>query len=293
MRTSIIFLIILSAAQIFYGQSFPVPGDTEVRRTPDEATRRDIEKRESDLRNLKIPGQTSSLPNGSAIPESYSEMFIVPARYYDEYASFLKSKKSGLIRIFADTGCYQGKTVTVAELERCAEAVPIQGGGSFYSFRLGSHSSNRQDWWDIHFADNKILAGNATVQAVISEIGNVNFRDITLKSKAFGFLSEYKPKTTLSDIKEENKILEKGLNSNGFTYSNAVSAKLNSTYIARIIAYSIKGEPEISQFPWGALTKNIDIKLAFKVVGIEQDGSLILLYKELKREFPRKKLTRD
>lgn len=235
-----------------------------VKISPDEATRRKKEIENSG--NIK-------------------SMLRPPSNYYVKYVELLKNKNMNLARLFVEKNCDQGKTVSVQELERCADVIPVMGGGSYYSFRLKDNGFFRGDWWDIHFTDNKFVVGNDTVQTIISEIGTVDLQTITLKSKALTFLKSYKPKHVLAEIKEQNKILKKGIDFNNFTYSNSASVKPNSTYVLRSVAYRLKEDQQVSNFG-----KGIDSFVAFKIIGREDDGSLILLWKELRTDLPRKEI---
>lgn len=218
-----------------------------------------------------------------------------PAIYYTKYESFLRDEKTGLARLFVDKNCDEGKTVSVEELERCGDFIPVKGGGSYYSFRLRANTSYSRDWWDLHFVDDKFKAGNNAVQTIIAEIGDVDLESVKLNSNAFEFLRKYKPKETLDEIKEQAEVLKKGIESNKFTYSNVASVNLNSTYVLRTIAYRLDGEKVYNYEdeyiklirPFGS-GRAMDVMVTFKVVGREKDGSLILLWKELKMDTPRK-----
>lgn len=209
---------------------------------------------------------------------------LPPQKYWDQYGDFLKSKKAGLARLFIDKGCDQGKTVTVQELERCAGVVPVKGDGSFYSFIFRANEAGGSFWWDIHFDKDKFVVGNDRIQSIIAELGDIDLEDAR-KSKALKFLDKFEMKKTLAEIKEQRSILEKGIENDGFTYSNNVPVKINQTYILRTVAYL---HPEIpAYYHWET---GFDLTIAFKVVAREADGSLILLWKELKSEQPRHKL---
>ncbi len=140
--------------------------------------------------------------------------------------------------------------------------------------------------------NNKFVIGNDTVQGIVSEIGEVNLEDVKTSSEAFEFLSDYKPKDTVRKIKKESEVLEKGINFNGFTYSNNVQLKLNSAYAARIIAYQLKNQRTSGAF-FKSPDRELDITLTFKVVGMEKDGSLIILWKDLKTDLTTRKLTEN
>lgn len=261
-----------------------------------------IKQRERALRNVgkTIVGKENILermpvkifPNEAARRKEEIEnwnktkaMLRPPSTYYDQLAEVLKNKNMNLARLFVEKNCDQGKTVSVQELERCDGVIPVMGGGSYYSFRLKDNAFLKGDWWDIHFTDNKFVVGNDTVQTIISEIGKIDLQTINLKSKALAFLKNYKPKHNLAEIKEQNKILEKGISFNNFTYSNSAAVKFNSTYVLRSVAYRLKHDPRVDY-----LGKGIDSFVAFKIVGREADGSLILLWKELRTDLPRKEI---
>ena len=219
----------------------------------------------------------------TTILKEAEQKLLAPSQYYEKYASFLLEKKTGLARIFVDKGCGIGKKVSAAELENCGDVIPVRGGGAFYSFRYKSnHFYGISDGWDLYlYKGHKFLAGNDTVQTLIADLGNVNFDELSLKSKAFDFLDDYDPVSSLAEIKEKNKILKNGISANGYTYSNMANVNLDSTYIVRTVAY------KRSKF----LSHGTDLTLAFKIVGREPDGSLIILWRELKSELPRRELS--
>jgi hypothetical protein len=207
---------------------------------------------------------------------------ILPAaNYFAQYAEFLKDDETGLARIFPDVNCDKGKVVSVTELERCANMIPLRGNASFYSFRNKTNLNENGKWADIQFSDGKFVVGSKTVFGIISEIGDVSLEDVTLKSGALDFLKEYEPKTKVSKVKEETMAFETGVSENGFTYALAAPLKLNSVYVLRSVAYRLKEDDE------DLLDNRLDIIVAFKVVAEEKDGSLILLWKELKSKYSR------
>ncbi len=208
---------------------------------------------------------------------------ILPAaNYFTQYAEFLKDDETGLARIFPDVNCDKGKVVSVQELERCANMIPIRGNASFYSFRNKTNLNDNGRWADIQFSDGKFVVGSKTVFGVIAEIGDVSLANVTLKSDALAFLKEYEPKTKVSKVKEEEMAFAAGVGANGLTYALAAPLKLNSVYVLRSVAYRLKEDDDED-----LLDNRLDIIVAFKVVAKENDGSLILLWKELKSKYSR------
>lgn len=218
--------------------------------------------------------------------ERINRMLVPPDIYYQKFADKLKDKKWRLARIFVKKNCHTGKMVPVKVIERCAEVPPVEGDGSFYSFRFRNNYGVFKDWWDIRLSGNKFMVGNEIVQAVIAKVGDIDPAEAD-KLPETKFLSEYKPKKNLAQIKEQAKLLENGFSVNGFTYFNQAPVELNQTYVLRFVAYLLKGELFNH---YGAANTGIDALISFKVVGQEKDGSLIVLWKELRASHPRHNL---
>lgn len=234
-------------------------------------------------------------------------LLVIPEIYYEKYKSLLENKKARLARLQPDKDCYGKYVVSAEDLEKCSDVVPVSGGGSMYSFRLKLNypliksfvfiedgilfTSDKPelgfdkavDWWNIHFTDNKFVVQNSSVRGVISQIGDVDLESITLTSKELDFLNNFKPKNNLAEIKEQNEALKKGINSNDFVYYNSVPVELNSTYVLRSIDYRSLKRPQPSRAR-KQVDKRADMTVAFKVVGREVDGSVVILWKELKVE---------
>ena len=227
-------------------------------------------------------------------------MLEIPNTYYEQYKNLLVNKKVGMARLQPERDCFTNFTVTVEELERCADVVPIPGGGSFYSFRSVLnypseatvtrivnksaveskipliYTDNVFDWWNIHLQNEKFDVSNKSIHGIISDIGDVPFENLDLKSTEFEFLNDYKPKRNEAEVKQQKEVLKKGVKFNNFTYSNTIPVKLNSTYVLRSIDYRSKLDPNLK------FDKDADMRIVFKVIGRENDGSVIIIWKKLK-----------
>lgn len=235
-------------------------------------------------REAILKKQREAEENKKITLEEINKKLAAPAEYYSKYSEFLKDKNTGIARMFSEKNCGKGLTVSVEELERCGNTPPIKGAGSLYSVRLNEMPAYLPleiilfyvGQSDIHFADDKLIVGNDLTLDIISKIGEINFADVNLKSDAFKFLAEFKPAQTKSELALQKQNLEKGVSSGGYSYSTAASVKLGSTYILRSVAYS--ASPKYISF-W-----NTDILVAFKIVGQEEDGSIIFIWKKLKQK---------
>jgi hypothetical protein len=222
--------------------------------------------------------------------ESLEKMLAaVPPEYEAEYAELLKNKKNHLIRLYVDKNCdiLDDKVISAQESERCADVIPVAGGGSHYSFKEKTNFYFGSYHADIHLSDNKFIAGNKLADGIISEIGDVDFDSTNFDSESLKFLIESQPKKNLTEVKKFNVSLRKGIISRGFVYFNSVPVKLNSTYVLRSLAYKpvlksiYKDKDEFSVVTIDVKGTIKDIFVVFKVVGQGKDGSLILLWKKL------------
>jgi hypothetical protein len=279
--------------------------------SPEERQRRAIQRQQDIFKRTRDTDPNINSGGRNSIPRTPSEkaeieakikenladwertriMLTPPAVYYQKFADKLKNQKWDLGRIFIEKNCDRGKIVQIEEVERCADVPAVKGGGSFYSFRFRNNSGIFGKWWDIHFVGDKFIVGNEIVQGVIAKVGDVE-PDKVSKLAETKFLSEFKPKKTKAEVKEQAKLLENGLTVNGFTYSNRAPIELNQTYVLRLVAYLEKGEMfnhygRKRTGVFGKPNTGFDALIAFKIVGKEKDGSLIFLWKELENESPR------
>lgn len=248
----------------------------------------DLRKMEADARHDAIikPKQFSAKVRQETIAILENNLLLEdlpkikpPQRYLVQYAEFLKDKGTGLARLRPYSKCDEGITVNVTELERCADSLKIRGDGSFYSFRNRTNLNESKNFSDIQFADEKFVVGSLTQFGLIRELGtDMSFDSLNIKSDEIDFLLRYKPKYDFREVKLEKERLEKGLIDK---FSSSANLKLNSTYILRSIAYKL---PFIN-----FLDDRTDIIVAFKVIAQEDDGSVILLWKQIKSK-PAKKL---
>jgi hypothetical protein len=223
----------------------------------------------------------------AAIAEASAEnaKFIPPMEYIRKYYTYATSPGMGLTRIFPDKNCGTGTIVTVAELERCADVPQRARGGSLFSFKAQGLYGLKKNSWILHFADGRFMFGNDIVQAVAADLGDVDIEAVDLKHEAFKFLKGYDPQQKTRAILEQQKLLAAGISADGYTFTNSTPVKAGSTYAVRAVIY--RYHEEGAPIP----NRGFDQYVVFKVVGIEPDGSVVIIWKELDRQYPRRKIS--
>lgn len=223
--------------------------------------------------------------------EEYQAKYGISRDYRKKYQSFLNLSDTGIIRIFPNKNCGgTSKIVTVAELERCSDVPPENDGGSIWSFRCRKDhlgDCRRKQNVDLKFKDGMFFTGNGVVQGIMADLGDIDPAEIRSTDGAVKFIDAYNPKQSLPKIAAQDLILASGIKGYGnYVYTNSAAAKLNSTYILRAVLYRYH-EPGQLSVP----LRGVDVRVVFKVVAREPDGSIIIIWKELDRQYPRRKIS--
>jgi hypothetical protein len=170
-------------------------------------------------------------------------------------AQSLAEKDTGLVRLLPretyDTG---GK-----------RTLTIRGGGAFYSFTDLTHEYGMSD---IALSNGDLAVGFAGFNyGLLLNVGDVALNELTPDHLAVRALLGYVPPTREADIRKE-QMARQGIDAGGFTFKDRVPAKVSNTYLLRSLLYGYA-----------------DIAVAFRVTRQDSDGSIILIYKVLKK-FP-------
>jgi hypothetical protein len=182
----------------------------------------------------------------------------------ETYAEFLSGRDTGIIRLLPrETYDTNGK-----------RTLTITGGGAFYSFVLSTHEYGRGS--DISLSQGDLSAGGfgGFDHGMLLNVGDVELNQLTPEHLAVRALLEYKPSTSEADARKEHRRLWQGIDIGGFTFKGRLPAKVSNTYLLRSLSYD-----------------DSDIAVAFRVARQDTDGSLILVFKILKK-FPAPKAER-
>jgi hypothetical protein len=206
-----------------------------------------------------------------------------------KYADFLRTPNTGLIRLAADFGCTVNNKVVVASDDCLKYSMP--GNGISYSFREKIYRVNNLA--DITFTGDSFQATGFFLHGILAAIGNIDLRDINLRTNGFGYLVNFQPATDFQRAVEIDKELFGEVKKDGFIYSRTVPVAENMTYVLRSIAYRGTVYKALQGLVYNELDfdKRKDIVVAFRLVRRHEDGSVTILWKELlRRDSPKIKL---
>lgn len=179
------------------------------------------------------------------------------------FATFLTQPQTGMIRLLPRE-TYDGTA---------KRALAIRGGGAFYSFAHSTHEYGRGS--DIALEQGELSVGFAGADyGLLLNLGDVPLDQVAGDHVATRALLDYTPPIKEADVRAEHRKLWQGIELSGFNFKSRLPAKVSNTYLLRSISIDTS-----------------DTLIAFRVVRKDTDGSLILLFKVLKK-FPIPKMER-
>jgi hypothetical protein len=238
--------------------------------------------------NSQRPVNKSVKPNNQInllyrIPnEADLKMLSVNQVLKEKYSAFLNKKNTGLIMLLPDTGCSSDERIVNISADCLKTSVP--GSGSSFSFRVKTYRIRRLA--DLNFKNNAFESGGRLIESAMASLGDKDIELLTLDSEGIKDLVALKPEKDVSLVAKQVEMLQKGVIINNILFSNKISAEKNSTYILRSIAFDAKYFTTLNGYTYNELDydKRRDIIIAFRVVEKNADGSIVLLWKELRNE---------
>lgn len=210
------------------------------------------------------------------------------------YKEFLQQPNTGIVRLLPGFNCEARYTVRVDG--ECANLVP---GSSYHRFREDALAG------DLLLMEGALIAEGFFATSVMTALGKIPITDASLTTHGMEFVTAFEPSTQVDKAREQYKRLQGGFIENNFAYGSRLRAVSDMTYGLRIVAYhngnnvlkrinrdelsTVLGEPENKNMMFLALKKDtrVDLTLAFKIIRIDTDGSVTLVWKELeKRDSP-------
>ncbi|PYS98882.1 MAG: hypothetical protein DMF65_09820 [Acidobacteria bacterium] len=218
--------------------------------------------------NVGTRAQTDERARAAAEIESLREqikareavLLSVSREDEERYASFLAQPRTGLTRLLPREK-WDGKLST-------------RGGGAYYSFARLTHEYGYGS--DIELQQGQFSVGFAGADfGFLVNLGDMPLENVSLDTEAVRPLAG-----SLTDASEKGARVQQRRAAEGFkegerTYAGRLAAVAGNTYALRSVNYD-----------------GSDVLVAFRVVRADDDGSVVLLWKMLKR-FPKPTLDRS
>jgi hypothetical protein len=292
-----LFLLLLSAPVVAAQTGIRPPTDNEIKQQRQDEARHLDERAsfETIKRKDKEREATPLRPDDSFYNRKLTEAqkkLIEPAAE-DQAANreFLRQDRTGLIRLLP-RGKYEF-TATVAAGNSADLALPIRGGGAFYSFAEKKHSYG--PWSEITFQEGRLVVGFIGQSlGVMTVLGDVPLESVTMATPAVAYLARLMPPTQLAVAREQHTRNFLGFQVGNAIYNANLPALVNQTYVLRSTVY--KKEGRMQAVPGGGAVYvphpyeygGVDQLIAFRILRAGADGGITLLWKRLQKFTPPK-----
>jgi hypothetical protein len=241
----VILVFSLLAASASAQQASNPPGDFPLHTTPEPPDR---PWRQNDDRRL-ASREDRVLKKGLLAPSAQDRL---------AYESFLREPNTGLIRLMPresyDWAVYPAK-----------QRIPIRGGGAYYSFANLTHAYGYGN--DIALERNILSVGFAGADyGILTNLGDLPLAGINLDDPSARFMAQYKAPRAEPAARSEARRFQAGVTIEGALHRTRVPVQVGATYLLRSVVY-----------------RESDVLVAFRVSRQDSDGSVIILWKLLKK----------
>jgi hypothetical protein len=178
------------------------------------------------------------------------------------YAEFLARPDTGLIRLLPR--------------EKWDGKLSMRGGGAYYSFARLTHEYGYGS--DVELQQGKLAVGFAGADfGFMLDLGGVPLDDVSEETEAVRYMASFKTPAPEAEARAAYRQFgdRHGHQAGPWTYRSRLPAVAGHTYALRSVNY-----------------RDSDVLVAFRLVRKDADGSVVILWKLLKR-YPKPKLERN
>ena len=192
--------------------------------------------------------------------KSKEAALLAPGREdLDAFAEFLAQPRTGIVRLLPREQ-WDGK-------------LSMRGGGAYYSFTRLTHEYGFGS--DISLEQNRLGVGFAGADfGFLVNLGNVPIETVTTETDGVRYLAAFKTPSAEPDARAEQRRTSMGFEVDDWSYKSWLPVYTKQTYAVRSVDYG-----------------GSDVLVAFRVVRKDADGSVVLVWKLLKK-FPKPDLER-
>ena len=178
-----------------------------------------------------------------------------------------------MLKLNANVRCAENPVVVSAD-EDCIK-YNIPGGGTAFSFRYRSYRIPRLS--DLALQRDVLRADGVLQLGIIVDLGDIPIEDVTIITPGMKYLTSFRPTvSSKNDLDVVDLELGKGIEADGFLYRKGFYAIVNKTYGLRTIAFK-------ANLPEFAFDKRQDTMVAFRVVKVDTNGDVTVVWHELER----------
>jgi len=295
-RTLIAILLAVLTCGWIYAQQPPMSDEARARAQTQRSQDEEMIYRDTRRGHTNSPNSDLSPSFNKETVERIKQFRKVDPQLAAAYSGFTKELNTGITKIFANNGCQSQRVVDASD--RCRDFIPQS-----YAFSFRTKGYVYEPYGDITIFRNGIFTGGFLAQSAIVSLGNVPVENVDTNNTAVELLATLPPDKDFDAAKEAAQRLKQGYSADGVTVSSVQRATVNNTYVVRVIAY----RPSVSVPPLSDKSTTMekwflslgndtrgDILAVFRIVDLQPDGAMTVLWKLLDRkDAPKLKFGKD
>jgi hypothetical protein len=219
--------------------------------------------------------RSSPSPPKRKMTEEHKLRLYPSADEKERFAAFLRQPHTGLVHLLQSGECEDDPRLLQAG--SCRDAIPpVAGGGTFYSFtRVGHELRQLSDLWLEGDVFRVGFAGS--VLGVMTMLGDVPLESVGPDRAGVIYLSALAPPSSMTEARNQFRRNVAGFRVSGHRYGVTAPVRMATTYVLRSTTYKFGDYLDKRR-------KLDDVLIAFRVVGTTADGSVTILWKEMRRQ---------
>ena len=241
-----------------------------------------ISDKEYRLKKTHI-SELDGIYGGPSLSNDDKKAITVDAGIRDKYQDLLKRGKAGVIRLHNADVCKPNDLV-VAATGGCPNNVIAKA--TAFSFRTRDYVSTL--FSDVFFKGTALWSTGAYTIGIFAKLGNPDLRSLDMKSEGVHQLAGFAPPADMASFDRQSAILRRGVQIDAFTYLPKAEVNPGDVFVLRSVAYRAKlyrGEKP-RRINVLADDERADVTIAFEIAAILSDGSVVIVWRELKRSSP-------
>jgi hypothetical protein len=285
----------LSAADVAAQIPRRAGSEEEAARRREEAARRESARMLGELSNAAERNRRMSHePDDNnfynkKLTEAQKKLLAPSAEDQAAHREFLRQEHTGLIRLLP-RGKYEFNSMVAAD-QSTDLALPIRGGGAFYSFAEKKHAYG--PWSEITLQEGRLVVGFLHQSlGVMTRLGDVPLESVTVTTPGSDYLAQLVPSTEPAAARDQCIRNLQGFSAGGRIYNANLLAMVNQTYVLRSVVYKKEGRMVVP--PGGGAVYvphpyeygGADELIAFRILRAGEDGSITILWKRLQKFSP-------
>lgn len=186
------------------------------------------------------------------------------------YSNFLKTKKTGIFKLINLPNC--GGIENPISNQTCLfESYSISHLANSFSFRDGRHSR----FGDLSLRGDKLVTSPHIALSFMTKMGDIPIENVSLDSPGVRFVAAFEPSEKLQIANEQAFQFDKGRLEGENMYARGFKkVAKDTTYVLRSHGYDVEsatGRPD-------------DVIVVFRVIRIDDNGDVTIVWKELQRK---------